>query len=482
MTTIAYAGLIAFLGIAWYLSFYIDGYHLLAPTSLGTLAILVGGIFAFVGVSTWNTSELGFKTVSIVIVGTSSYVAGGYFARKLMAAHKKRQLVKRDNRFDAPDRSNAGWLASGMCHTAGYSFHVATWKLVAFTLVILAAAIIRIHETVKLGVSSGIHFSSYMELAQWVRWTYSPIFSEGNVQFGVGYSVVARQMLKILFVGGYVSSFYLGYNLGNKGLKKEIVFFTVCFMLCCSCTFLEGERATIFGYFVAVLASSFIRDVRYGQNPLRISIKYCKVITVALVVAFAVFYALGKLIGRVGSSGPIEYITFYFGCGIPSMQEALNTGLNLSTSPGSQTFAGLYDLLYKFHLMELPAGGSNLFVTLGGKASNIYTQYYGYYCDFGFAGVAVFPMLSSVILSLIYRVSTTAHAPWCTLLYPAICGYIVDQVRGAFVFSVLFSLSWIVSYILLSITVCLLFYQKTATSRCFHQLRDESGKSDIVSD
>ena len=421
--------------------------------------MLVGAIFAFIGVFSWNSVELQVDAVAIVVLGTLSYVGGGFLARLFLKRRRERQEKESDVSRSAGSTVSAD--AKRRLLTAAMPFHIKTWKLIVFLVILLIAAVIRICETTRLGLDSGIQFSNYMELAQWVRWTYAPLFSEESVHFGVGYSFIARQMLKVLFVGGYLSSIYLGFSFRKKDYRKETGFFVACFVLCCLTTFLEGERATIFGYFVAILVASFIGDIRSGKSAAQLSISYGRVIVIAAVVGIAVFYVLGLLIGRVGSSGPVEYVTFYFGCGIPSLQIALDSGLNLSAYPGSQTFAGIFDMLYKLYILPTPDSGLFQFVTLGSHVSNIFTQYFRYFSDFGYVGVIVFPLLSNIVLTLCYTCTVKTRISCLVLLYPTICGYVVDQVRDAFVFNVLLSVSWLVSFALLALAVFLLHDQGT---------------------
>ena len=419
-------------------AFYLSRYELLSPMTLVPLGFVAAAVLALIGTSSWNTVSLRWNALAIIVIGCTAFVAGCAFADWFAKRH-------RDNQ---PQQSKTSELVmeSGSAET-----YVKYAILIA---VILAAIALRIYETYRLGNQLELRYHGFNDLSMQVRRRTATIFTTQNIRLGVGFSVVERQMEKIGSLSGYISVFLLISNLMNRtaGKKRFVDAGCAVLSLLLSCIFvlLCGSRTQIMYYCMAALLIWFVLALREKRHTsMQLSVRLLLALIPLFFIAVAGFYVAGKLIGRTPTSGPVSYISFYLGAGIPSLQWLLDHIGSIATVPGGFTFYGVYSLLYKVGLIDSLHIYSIQWVNLGGHNSNIFTMFGRYYLDFRWLGVVIFSVLAGVAYTLLYRWVKRTTWPAVLVVFAWTGAYLFDVGREEFLFSRFLSIGNLVTMVLL---------------------------------
>lgn len=428
------AGLLIITAIA----FRISDYELLSPMTLVPLGFVMAAALALIGTSSWNHVALRRNALAIIVIGCAAFVAGCYCVDWFAKRRESNQ----------PQQSKTSELAI----TSG---SVETYvKYAILIALILAAIALRIHETYRLGDQWGLEYHGFNDLSAQVRQRTGIIFTTQNIQLDVGFSVLERQMEKVVCMSGYIGVFLLVASVmnGKAGKKRFIEAGCAAILVLLSCFFmlLCNSRGQVLYYFMAALLVWFVLALRQGKHAaMQLSVRLLLVLIPLFFVAVGGFYAAGKLIGRNPSAGPVEYISFYLGAGIPSLQWLCDHIGSVAAAPGTFTLYGIYTFLYKFGIIDNLHIFSIHWLNLGGHNSNVFTAFASYYVDFRWLGVVIFAALSGVGYTLLYRWAKCTKYPAFFVIFAWVNTYLFDVVREEFLFSRFLSSSSLVKLILL---------------------------------
>ena len=214
----------------------------------------------------------------------------------------------------------------------------------------------------------------------------------------------------------------------------------------------KGGRGTIIMYAVAVVAIWYILKLRDVQDARAFTLRVILACAALAILLAGVLYVTGTLVGRKAGSGFIEYITFYFGGSVPSLQILLDQGAP-AAEPGMRTFYGISNLAYKFGLVDTLPSYSIAWVDAGGHGSNIFTCFARYYLDYGYLGVGVLSLLSGALMAAVYRAARGSNAAWLVAIAGMLSPYVFDMAREEFVFSRLLSIHMPVTIALIALIV-----------------------------
>lgn len=435
---ILYVVLLILLVLLWYFSWRLSGYELLSPASVNTLAFMGGTLLAIIGLTSWNKIELRLDGFLILILGCVSFAAASVGVRWLMGgAHS----------VSGEKRPQAGSPVKLVFP------EVATWKLVALTSVAVLAFVLSVQELYSMAASSGVNTTSFNDLMKWARQNTGTTFSVSGVHLDEGHSLLVRGLNKLSAVCQYLFPVGFALTLRDKDRRKECLAFAIGCLFLMAKALLSAGRDAILHIVLCVVLALFIQDLRSGKKPLRVARDYALAMLVILCVALPVFYFSTFLIGRGTSSKFVEYITFYFGGGIPSLQYALDSSLDFFTHVGEATFYGVYTWLYKLYLIPDLAPYAGDFITLGTHGSNIYTSYFRYFSDFGYVGVGVLSGLAGAIFTALYQVAK--RTDWLSVIvWFCYAGtYLFDGQREEYLFSRMLAVSNVLVFAMLAVTI-----------------------------
>lgn len=411
-------------------------FDLLSPAPLMILGLTMSVMLAGIGGLFWNDVPLKWNAVYVVVVGTSAILAG-----QLIANCKKTSQIP-------------GELPK---------FQDSTWKYAVLFALVLIAIVVRVVETSNIASDMGLGDVSYAEKMEAVRHGLDAINSSEGLKLGVGFSFVERQLEKLVLAIGYVSSALVGYSL-VKSDRRSIALSVGTLLLCGIHVLACGGRGQVIYYVVSAFASFSLFKIMSGERPKVVLKKLVIVGTIAGTVGIVVFYLSSFLIGRAAGSGLLDYISFYFGGSVPSLQIILdNPELIPSASPGVKTFYYLFGLPFKFGLIDEYPSYSLAWVHPGGNGSNIFTGFARSYFDFGTIGMVALTALACFAVTWFYGHVKNSGALPLVSIFCLMSGYLFDFAREEYVFSRMLSLNGLASIVL--IVLVALFMSKSFEPR-----------------
>jgi oligosaccharide repeat unit polymerase len=428
------------------IGFRSSGYELFAPITIVPLMFVVAVVLALIGWGSWNQIELQSDGFTIISIGCLAFLIGGIlverfvFNRKLSSTSRESSPVKSTTQsFSNPQLS--------LYYILGY---------IALFLILCLAIYVRIKDTYRLGAQMGFHYSGYSDLVSQVRKQTTAINGSNNVKIGQGFSFLEKQLEKFAMAIGYLCSYLLAKALriwikDRKNKKNCLLAIFPSILLITNTIFnlVSGGRTQIFYNAAAVFFSLFILGLRNHQNPLKLSRNFIIFLVPAAVIFTALFYTMSGIIGRKTSSGILDYISFYLGAGIPSLQHLLASGAP-SLGWGGYTFFGLQTLLYKIGFINHLSSYSIQWVPLAGKGSNIFTTFARYYLDFGYFGVIFLSLLLGALLTWMYRYCLNCKYEFVIPVFMMFAVSLVDLPREDYLYSRFLSSAPILQLILLA--------------------------------
>ena len=165
------------------------------------------------------------------------------------------------------------------------------------------------------------------------------------------------------------------------------------------------------------------------------------------------------LLGRNSNFNYIEYLGFYIGGPIPTLQEAINTNLFKKPSKfGENTFSGVKSILYKFHIIDDYDAYQKYWIHYSKiYHSNIFTGFSSYYIDFGYSGVFFMSLVASILMNLINKLTIKKKNAFYTILYSIYFFKIFNIARTELVFNLVISFTTIMNIFYLTLILVILF-------------------------
>nr|WP_253904690.1 O-antigen polymerase [Adlercreutzia sp. ZJ473] len=169
----------------------------------------------------------------------------------------------------------------------------------------------------------------------------------------------------------------------------------------------SGSRTNAVGYLLALFLLVLLQKRQEKKSGSLLSIRQVLGASIILVVFLAVFQSMA--IGRSVNRGVVEYVSVYCGAQIPNLDAFLDGSLGEPAASsnlfGSMTFVriinylgtqlGVTEWVYE---LDLPFHFQN-----GMSLGNVYTTYYAFIYDFGYAGVGIFVSIMAVVSQLVYE-------------------------------------------------------------------------------
>lgn len=436
----------------WYLSFCLGGYELLSPASIVFLGFAVSLALAIVGLAYWNGYPLSDEAVLIVLSGFAGTLAAACVGNAL-------RPPKSRGKYRLPQ--------------SGRPYRTPTWKYVAVTLVILGALAIRITETVKLGGQLGLDTSEYAALSRDLRNAMSTLFSTDAITSGISFSFVERQLEKFVMMAGFVASFTAARAAVGRS-ARDVGWSLVILAGCCAFQIAAGGRGMIFYWVISffVSGSFFLYRGLSRKGRFRVSGRIIAIGLLAALLCALFMYFAGGLVGRSSKTSLLDYVSFYFGGSVPSLQILLDSGM-----VGGEISSSVANTFYNAHLLLFKLGALNdlppysvAWVDCGGHQSNIFTCFCRYYADFGLAGVFSLSFLSTWLAVAVYNHARDTMSPCAVVAASYLCAYAFDCARDEFVFSRLLGTTQLANLcVLLLLTAFMtgsLVYKKRTAATC----------------
>lgn len=406
----------------------LNGFEIVSPVSLMLLGLALADVLAMVGRGSWNSYDLSLEIFLITSLGACSLVVGSYFANRI---HK----------FPAD-----GACCSSDVMKAGEEYKI--WKYIALCLLMIVILIVRITETYRLAASLGVEGASYSMAAKSVRNATASIFTSQAINGVFGFSFMAKQLFKVASCVSYLAVALLAKAIFN-GDRPRIACSSILVLLSWAYVLSTGSRGDILYQVVSLAVCLFITAAGKGFSTEKLTKKYLVYGAILGVVLAVGFWLSSALVGRKTNSGFVEYISFYFGCGIPSLQSLLDSGGATNLFPGIRTFYNLLTIPYKLGLIDEYPIYSLSWLTLGTHSSNVFTGFARYFLDFGWVGLICLSAFASFIMSVFYKYVKQKSSCFLICVAGYLGAYAFDFAREEFLFSRFLSTSTVVWLVLL---------------------------------
>lgn len=348
---------------------------ILAPAFVFTVSFLFSALWLLPFVKTWNVT-LHANTFWVVIGGVATFT---FFC-----------VLQSNIRFKRISLSNIFELKQ---------INIKKWKMIVF--LIIAAFTIFYSLYIKLRFAGGSFATLFATMSAY----------RANILFYGGDSVLFPKWLNLLNSTVTASGYWFSYILANNYVlnKKIEKLPLIIFILSVMNTVVSTSRGGTIVYLIAFI-TYFIMLYRIKANK-KHSVKISTLLKIAgvLIILVITFQALGNVIGRGSNETTADYLARYCGAEIANLDSFLQHERPQNEIWGSQSFIyvirwigskiGVEKSLYGLDLPFRFEGGKNL--------GNVYTTFYPYIYDFGYAGVFFMTALMAIISQGVYKNSLT---------------------------------------------------------------------------
>lgn len=408
------------------------GRQLCSPAVLLLAGMTIAILLAIVGRNSWNNIELGFDAALVLIVGVISYTVACILSHKHACRSQSHQPLK--------DQKTLVNHLMPMRKADKV-------KYIIILAIIIIAIILRVHETLRIANDYGLSKSdNYFVVAEVVRGSTTTLAEGGGSSQPISFGFWVNQADKVIAATGFASAVILAVRLNDSSNKKEAALPGATLLLSLIYYLIANTRTGIFWFVVTFFVAYYMANSTRSHTHFSI-IKIMMVCGVALSCA-VLFYAFGMMFGRGAGSGVIDYVSFYYGSEIPSLQALLRLIPLNQALPGSYTFNSLYSIIGKVFPLEGIPSYSLAWIDFGGLQSNVFSCFARYYLDFGYVGVIVLPFILGWCLTGLFERARRIPVSLTALVYCSLSPYIFDMVREEYFYSRLLSTTQIITLLL----------------------------------
>ena len=380
---IGYITLLLSLVILWIFVYYYTQKDVFKPVSVIIFLQIISTLSAILGKSSWNynTHDLTITTYLIVIFSSIAIIIGdslaskNYLFKKTLHTNFNKKIIEEDYYYDISMR---------------YYYILLIIELILFYIYFHFLTITFGTNDIALLIYYG---------HEWYFW---PSLVQNETA-----QTIARYIFRLIKVIGYAFIVVFSYNFLIECKKKFLMFIPIIIYL--FVWVLSGSRHNTMLTLIAVGLLIYINALKYN----RINIKRIRklLLPIALAAAFfvVVFFLGASSLWATNNENALSYVSFTFGCSIPTMNEALisEQGFDINQPWGVTTFSGFYKLFEKLGIISEYVKSSKgwiIFEDPSGVsfASNTFSAPYNLFYDFGFIGMFIFCIIEGFFYSKIY--------------------------------------------------------------------------------
>lgn len=386
--------------------------EIIGPTFVTASIFGMGVLFSIIGLRSWNrVDNLNIKTIAIILIGIIMFLLGELLARKT----KKNKENKIENLIKSKYKEKS---------------KVNLIVIIACLIITIITTILLFLEIRKICEHYGFVSNDISKLLGFYR-TKTELFSTNLLKDNISINFIVKQMKKVCEAINIIFAYLLIKKIVDKRIKENIaetVLLIVTIILGLIQTFLNsGGRSILMHFLVAYIMLYLLLKLRND----RISLKTIKRLIIIIICIFILFYAILPLLGRNSNVNFIDYITFYLGSPIPSLNTFCEANKGINPQFGSETFSSVYYVLNKFHIIDYKKALTSEWVNFVPKlSSNVYTSLRAYYYDFGFIGLAILQFLFGFLVTKFYLVVKQSNISLYKIIYAYFFYILIDQIRA----------------------------------------------------
>jgi len=376
-----YLYVLLFLEVAllYFIYFLFEG-DFISPSIMTITGLIIATLFNIYSIDAWN---INFNPFTLLVIGIGMII---------MIISEFLIKILFNSKFKKIQKNTVSKLQI---------ITIQKWKVLSITLLNVIFVYLYYREVKRVGAQFGTEGVSAIA-------SVKSEYAEGNQHM----NVFIRQSYKFVTTSAYIHSLIF---INNVLVKKDKFIDNFLYFISIVCAIiiviLSGGRLQIvrlmsgfmFQYFILWQENS-CWNKKSARNATR------KVLKTGLPVAVLTVFILRSLHNLIKTSSSnlnngIDYIAYYIGCGIQSLNIVVTNGIPKTNLWGERTFYYLQEFLYSIGLLNTIPTRVSYFVYLGGESnavSNVYTIFGRPFIDFGLGGMLIFIAILYMIFCYIY--------------------------------------------------------------------------------
>lgn len=357
------------------INYYIFHNDLFAPSVMLTMIGCISILFCILNYNKWSLVSFSLKSVIIISIVIISYTLSSFI---ILHTFCYRKICLKTNRV--------------------YKYKISVKWTVFFTLICGVIVYKYYQEVISIAI---IGRQKYPIKTYPILWYYK------NASFNMHVSSFINMCADIPCIVAYVYTFILAHNIASKNFSKICILYISPILIYCIQSILVSGRTGILQDVSVFLTTLYFTKKKILQsNAKKEGFNFLKNTIPFVILILVAFVALNDISGRVSNMPPFYYLSVYIGSGIKNFDTFLTLNIDKKNELwGINTFANIYALLNRFGFISNYNGVALEFASRinGNYMGNIYTAIRRYYEDFGVAGAVGLSVLSSTIITNIYK-------------------------------------------------------------------------------
>lgn len=384
---------------------------------VGSTVYFVSTLIAFLSriFKTWNFIDIKMNVFLIIFLGIIALITGEYVITRFSLKQKNRMKLK-------------------LSEVHFYSIYT---QILMLLFVIATLCLVYF----KMASATGIYYNISSLISTYHNGT--ALYNNSGDVMTIG--TFATQFYRISVVICFMSIYFVCCSFFRKKSIKNYIIYLMIIFIVSIISILYAGRSTIIAFAFAVLFDSlYINNMRTFSSLNKDTLKK---IVISIAAVLCVFYFMMPIIGRTQTTSFKNYISFYAGSPVPSLQYAVDNSLvPKSTHFGENSFTGIQRILYKAHIIDYYSAYENVWINYNsGLYNNVLTGMADYYFDFGLFGVIILEFFTGFIFGLIYKKTKIKNNFFYIVFYSMLVFSLFNQFRTNITFGTLFSIDTILS-------------------------------------
>lgn len=356
-----------------------------SPSVAFVLPFAVSSIYLSFNTSRWSV-KLSDTTALVILGGCLSFLFGVLLSNFVRQLLRKKRMSKNKTLYYASHTSD-------ICVDR---------KLLFFFLLVQCASILIVFNAITRVSRYYGYSGTVSQLIYGYR--FMGTYTTENLSLGS----IGDLCYNFTTAAGFVWIYILFFKWVNKyKIPFELVLDTLLSIIMC---LLKGGRERAVQIVAAGLLYYLFFNWIKRKDKKELSPKQFAIVVVMSVAVMGSFQMLGTLLGRTVQADPMQYIAVYLSGSIRNLDVYLRNPWGNSDVFGKMTFiriinyiGGKFQKSSWIYPLDLPYQSAN-----GHNSGNIYTTFYAYLYDFGYAGVAIMPFLAGFLTNSFYMLAVKA--------------------------------------------------------------------------
>lgn len=359
----------------------------LEPSVIFTFGFVLLSTMALIFSGEWDL-DLHMNTFLVVGGGVVEFLLVSIVVKKMVAIwrkRKKRQKLHREVALIDEEQE----------------IKIADWKKVLCLLFVIVSGAIYLSYIIK---ASGVAIGGLFDIPKAIS-AYDSMTKFSENDFNVDLPFLVTNLHVVIIGLGYWFACLIAHNLACK--RKVKVLDILNLLGCFAVSLFSGSRGHVIFIVIVGVAYYLVMIAKKKNFKNYLNAKFAKRVLIIGVVLLCIFIPMARALGRNVKETPIEYISIYCGAQLKNLDAYLQKHDPNDTSElfGEQTFMSLYRTVGRRFGIERFVYKSDIpfRIVNGHNLGNVYTTFYAYIHDFGYAGVVIMVLIMAAISQLMFE-------------------------------------------------------------------------------